>query len=296
MIGPLIYCYLGNNDAARRLLQVFQKVQKVFNRTQSVQRVFTRTPSGLIHRAEPVTRPPGDDLIIHEMSSHGGTVTQQQRSQVSQRFGINWQLDEEEGEESRPTRTSNQYKSENSEMQSNSALKAHKTALSSVRADFHYHWFCSRFVDAQLECKFLRSLRRFQYRCFHEHLVMSSAALSVFYALVLALVLTHADPALTRVRYSSLSPPAIGARYGYILSLLLRLVPATGIFSLLLRLVPATGIFTLSCCDWCPLRVYSLSPAAIGARYGYILSLLLRLVPATGIFSLSCCDWCPLRV
>eukprot|EP00959_Pyramimonas_sp_CCMP1952_P342411 7173879-Pyramimonas_sp.AAC.2 len=31
-----------------------------------------------------------------------------------------------------------------------------------------------------------------------------------------------------------------------------------------------TGIFSLPCCDWCPLRVYSLSPVAIGARCGYI--------------------------
>eukprot|EP00976_Prorocentrum_cordatum_P027432 556391-Prorocentrum_minimum.AAC.1 len=36
-------------------------------------------------------------------------------------------------------------------------------------------------------------------------------------------------------------------------------------------------------CDGCPLSVYSLSPSAIGARYGYIL------------FSLPFCDWCPLR-
>eukprot|EP00976_Prorocentrum_cordatum_P086036 1186347-Prorocentrum_minimum.AAC.5 len=46
----------------------------------------------------------------------------------------------------------------------------------------------------------------------------------------------------------------MGARYGYILSPLLRWVPATGIFS-------------LPFCDGCPLRVYSLSPSAIGARY-----------------------------
>eukprot|EP00976_Prorocentrum_cordatum_P048954 988114-Prorocentrum_minimum.AAC.2 len=60
----------------------------------------------------------------------------------------------------------------------------------------------------------------------------------------------------------------MGARYGYILSPLLRWVPATGTFSLLF-------------CDWCPLRVRSLSPSAIGARYGHIRSPLPRLVPAT---------------
>eukprot|EP00976_Prorocentrum_cordatum_P100929 1192421-Prorocentrum_minimum.AAC.1 len=43
------------------------------------------------------------------------------------------------------------------------------------------------------------------------------------------------------------------------------------------------------------LQVYSLSPSAIGARYGYILSTLPRLVPVTGIFSLPFRDWCPLR-
>eukprot|EP00959_Pyramimonas_sp_CCMP1952_P366779 7681849-Pyramimonas_sp.AAC.1 len=64
----------------------------------------------------------------------------------------------------------------------------------------------------------------------------------------------------------SLSPTAIGARYGYILSPLLQLVPATGIFS-------------LPYCNWCPLRVYSLSPSAIGARHRYIRSPLPRLVP-----------------
>eukprot|EP00976_Prorocentrum_cordatum_P066533 1178351-Prorocentrum_minimum.AAC.1 len=42
------------------------------------------------------------------------------------------------------------------------------------------------------------------------------------------------------------------------------------------------------------LRVYSVSPCAIGACYGYIPSPLLRLVPATGIFPLPLCDWCPL--
>eukprot|EP00976_Prorocentrum_cordatum_P048590 980655-Prorocentrum_minimum.AAC.1 len=46
-----------------------------------------------------------------------------------------------------------------------------------------------------------------------------------------------------------------GSCHGYILSPLLRLVPATSIFSLaLLRLVPAVGIFSLAFCDWCPLR------------------------------------------
>eukprot|EP00976_Prorocentrum_cordatum_P078995 1183359-Prorocentrum_minimum.AAC.2 len=47
-------------------------------------------------------------------------------------------------------------------------------------------------------------------------------------------------------------------RGGHMLSPLLRLVPAImGIFSLLLRLVPAMGIFSLFFCDWCPLWVYS---------------------------------------
>eukprot|EP00959_Pyramimonas_sp_CCMP1952_P198429 4150649-Pyramimonas_sp.AAC.1 len=67
-----------------------------------------------------------------------------------------------------------------------------------------------------------------------------------------------------------ITPTAFGARYGYILSPLTRLVPAKGIFSLPLR-------------DWCPLRVYSLSPYAIGARQGYILSPLTRLVPAINL-------------
>eukprot|EP00976_Prorocentrum_cordatum_P088557 1187360-Prorocentrum_minimum.AAC.2 len=35
-------------------------------------------------------------------------------------------------------------------------------------------------------------------------------------------------------------------------------------------------IFSLPFCDWCLLRVYSLSPSAIGACYGYILSPLLH--------------------
>eukprot|EP00976_Prorocentrum_cordatum_P020684 420158-Prorocentrum_minimum.AAC.1 len=34
------------------------------------------------------------------------------------------------------------------------------------------------------------------------------------------------------------------------------------------RLVPDTGIFSLPLRDWCPLRVYSLSPSAPGARGG----------------------------
>eukprot|EP00959_Pyramimonas_sp_CCMP1952_P092634 1938515-Pyramimonas_sp.AAC.1 len=38
------------------------------------------------------------------------------------------------------------------------------------------------------------------------------------------------------------------------------------------------GIFSLPFCDWCSLRVYSLFPSVIGARYGYILSPLLRFV------------------
>eukprot|EP00976_Prorocentrum_cordatum_P115024 1195940-Prorocentrum_minimum.AAC.3 len=50
-------------------------------------------------------------------------------------------------------------------------------------------------------------------------------------------------------------------------------------------LPPRTGIFSLPFRDWCPLRAYSLSPSAIGARYGHILSPLPRLVPATGVFS-----------
>eukprot|EP00959_Pyramimonas_sp_CCMP1952_P327712 6860956-Pyramimonas_sp.AAC.1 len=36
------------------------------------------------------------------------------------------------------------------------------------------------------------------------------------------------------------------------------------ILSPLLRLVPVTSIFTLPFRDWCPLRVYSLSPSSIG--------------------------------
>eukprot|EP00959_Pyramimonas_sp_CCMP1952_P033702 707904-Pyramimonas_sp.AAC.1 len=43
----------------------------------------------------------------------------------------------------------------------------------------------------------------------------------------------------------------------------------------------ATGIFSLPSRDWCPPRVYSLSPRAIGARFGYILSALTQSVPAT---------------
>eukprot|EP00959_Pyramimonas_sp_CCMP1952_P267949 5602163-Pyramimonas_sp.AAC.1 len=41
------------------------------------------------------------------------------------------------------------------------------------------------------------------------------------------------------------------------------------------RTKAASGIFSLPSCNWCPLQVYSLSPSAIGARYGYIPSLLL---------------------
>ena len=48
----------------------------------------------------------------------------------------------------------------------------------------------------------------------------------------------------SRQQVCSLSPCAIGARYGYILSPLPRLVPVTGIFSLPWRLVPAAGIFS----------------------------------------------------
>ena len=70
----------------------------------------------------------------------------------------------------------------------------------------------------------------------------------------------------------SLSPSTIGGRYGYILSPLVRLMPAMGIFSPLVRLVPAMGIFSLPFYDGCPLWVYSLSPCAIGTRCGYILS------------------------
>eukprot|EP00976_Prorocentrum_cordatum_P087698 1187011-Prorocentrum_minimum.AAC.12 len=54
------------------------------------------------------------------------------------------------------------------------------------------------------------------------------------------------------------------------------------------------GMFSLPFHDWCPLWVCSLSPSAIGARYGYVLSPLMRLVPAMGIFSLPFHDWCPL--
>eukprot|EP00976_Prorocentrum_cordatum_P054366 1096896-Prorocentrum_minimum.AAC.3 len=38
------------------------------------------------------------------------------------------------------------------------------------------------------------------------------------------------------------------------------------ILSPLPRLVPAKGMFSLPFHDWCPLRVCSLSPSAIGAR------------------------------
>eukprot|EP00976_Prorocentrum_cordatum_P065348 1177869-Prorocentrum_minimum.AAC.3 len=54
-------------------------------------------------------------------------------------------------------------------------------------------------------------------------------------------------------------------------------------------------IFSLPFRDWCPLRAYSLSPSASGARYGYILSPLPRVVPVTGLFSLPFREWCPLR-
>eukprot|EP00959_Pyramimonas_sp_CCMP1952_P366624 7678366-Pyramimonas_sp.AAC.1 len=57
----------------------------------------------------------------------------------------------------------------------------------------------------------------------------------------------------------------------------------------------ATAAFSFPFRDWCPLRVYSLSPSAIGARYGYILCPFLRLVPATGIFSLPCWRILPLH-
>eukprot|EP00959_Pyramimonas_sp_CCMP1952_P328753 6882976-Pyramimonas_sp.AAC.1 len=53
------------------------------------------------------------------------------------------------------------------------------------------------------------------------------------------------------------TPSVIGARYGYF-------------SSPLLRVVPATGIFSLPFCDRCPIRVYSLSPSAIDAHYGYV--------------------------
>eukprot|EP00976_Prorocentrum_cordatum_P000675 13259-Prorocentrum_minimum.AAC.1 len=42
------------------------------------------------------------------------------------------------------------------------------------------------------------------------------------------------------------------------------------VLSPLRRLVPATGRFYIPFCDWCPLRVDSISPSVIGARYGYI--------------------------
>eukprot|EP00976_Prorocentrum_cordatum_P054007 1089321-Prorocentrum_minimum.AAC.1 len=75
-----------------------------------------------------------------------------------------------------------------------------------------------------------------------------------------------------RSGHYSLSPCAIGARYG---GLLVSSGRAPGarygsivhILSPFARLVPATGIFSLPLCDWCPIRVYSLSPCAIGARY-----------------------------
>eukprot|EP00976_Prorocentrum_cordatum_P107651 1194681-Prorocentrum_minimum.AAC.3 len=53
----------------------------------------------------------------------------------------------------------------------------------------------------------------------------------------------------------------MGARYGYILSPLPRLVPATGIFSPPPQWVPDAGMFSLPFRNWCPLRVYSLSPS-----------------------------------
>eukprot|EP00976_Prorocentrum_cordatum_P104416 1193882-Prorocentrum_minimum.AAC.1 len=68
------------------------------------------------------------------------------------------------------------------------------------------------------------------------------------------------------------------------------------ILSPLLRLAPATGMFSLPFRDWFPLRVRSLSPSAIGARYGYVLSPLPRWVPTTGMFSLPFRNWRPLRV
>eukprot|EP00959_Pyramimonas_sp_CCMP1952_P062835 1314001-Pyramimonas_sp.AAC.1 len=61
----------------------------------------------------------------------------------------------------------------------------------------------------------------------------------------------ESQPALSPI----FSLPVIGVCYGYI-------------HSPLLRLVSATGIFSLPFCDWCLLRVHSLSPSAIGARYG----------------------------
>eukprot|EP00976_Prorocentrum_cordatum_P096445 1190568-Prorocentrum_minimum.AAC.4 len=72
------------------------------------------------------------------------------------------------------------------------------------------------------------------------------------------------------LRVYSLSPCAIGACYGYILSPVVRLVPATGMLHSLDWCLPATGIFSLPLCDWCLLRVYSLSPCAIGACYGHV--------------------------
>eukprot|EP00959_Pyramimonas_sp_CCMP1952_P085430 1786868-Pyramimonas_sp.AAC.1 len=56
----------------------------------------------------------------------------------------------------------------------------------------------------------------------------------------------------------SFSPSAIGARYEYIPSPLL-------------RLVPAMSTFLLPFCDWCPLRAYSLSPS--GQKGGDLSSL-----------------------
>eukprot|EP00976_Prorocentrum_cordatum_P088705 1187432-Prorocentrum_minimum.AAC.4 len=90
-----------------------------------------------------------------------------------------------------------------------------------------------------------------------------NATAQVRYALLNCVQLRAVPQCGGLLRVYSLSPSAIGARYGYILSPLPRLVPATGIFSLPFR-------------DWCLLRVYSLPPSAIGARYGYILSPLPR--------------------
>eukprot|EP00976_Prorocentrum_cordatum_P068310 1179085-Prorocentrum_minimum.AAC.1 len=55
----------------------------------------------------------------------------------------------------------------------------------------------------------------------------------------------------------------------------------------LLARLPINVIFSLALCEWCPLRVYSLSPSVIGARYEYILSPLLCLMPAKRVYSLS---------
>eukprot|EP00976_Prorocentrum_cordatum_P075743 1182020-Prorocentrum_minimum.AAC.3 len=52
--------------------------------------------------------------------------------------------------------------------------------------------------------------------------------------------------------------------------------------SSLVRLVPAPGTWSLPSCDWFGRRVYALFPSAIGSGAGYMVSSLMRLVQATG--------------